>query len=173
MGHRQPEGRSAWEAAGRPPVSTLVVGSRTTRLLSPRFQIARSNQYVFLFYAQTEDSWFGRQDVWRPAALRAANAAILERLRDQATTAAFVGERLSAGQLFVAEPADADPGGERTVQNPDGGTLAFRDLLDMQRQHGAQHLRQVLYTYDQAGIAHAGHDPRELVSALELPKYPF
>jgi len=220
----EPDGRAAWEAAGKPAVPSLMVGTETIRLLTPRFQIAtilglplpahvdavrlawdittiqeewlalvRSVDWtaltmptpsrgrtpadlvvnVFTFYEAAEESWSQRPGVWSAAALQAADAAVHEQVRDHASAVAYVEERLAAWRLFVEGLDGADPEGITMVQHPEGGTIVFRELLDMQRQHGAQHLRQVLYTYERAGIAHAGCDPRELVAGLELPEHPF
>jgi len=128
---------------------------------------------VFNFYAELADAWAGRPVSWGGPGTLAAEAALVARLTDEAAVVSYVAEQVAAWQLFALDASEADPEGARLVANREGGTVVFRELLDAQRQHGAQHLRQVIATYAERAIPHAGRDPRELVPDLELPDDPF
>lgn len=115
--------------------------------------------------------WPGNPATGAPgdAPLRDYELAIEAGLTDGTRFASFAEPILQAWAAFLDEREDAlHEQDEREVETPTG-TLSYTGLLDAQRLHAAQHLRQVTTFFSATGRRVPEFDPASL-SGLRLPE---
>jgi len=130
---------------------------------------------VFHGLRRTIEAWpTGRFD-WATddEAREAAEAELLARLRSPDDLARYLAKRSAAWREFAVEVGDGVADLERTVADPLGSRVAFRDILESQRLHAAVHLRQITHALDAAAIPHRSGGALERLHGLRLPEQPF
>jgi hypothetical protein len=100
-------------------------------------------------------------------ALRAYERPIEAAIADAAGLRAFAEPVLRAWRAFLLDEDALRAGAGRPVATP-SGTLPYASLLDAQRLHAAQHLRQVTTAFAAAGLLVPAFRP-ETLPGLRLP----